>query len=133
MRVLFVCLGNSCRSQMAEAFARACGTGIWEVESAGLMPAHIIAPLTRQVMSEKNIDLGDQFPKPIEWVRPETFDLIVNLSEYDLPQEIGVPVRTWNIRDPIGQNEKVYRQVRDEIERRVLALREELRSSGGPG
>jgi len=118
---------------MAEAFARACGTGIWEVESAGLMPAHIIAPLTRHVMSEKNIDLGDQFPKPIEWVRPETFDLIVNLSEYDLPQEIGVPVRTWNIRDPIGQNEKVYRQVRDEIERRVLALREELRSSGGPG
>ena len=45
-RVLFVCLGNSCRSQMAEGFARAYGQGVWEVESAGLMPATIIAPLT---------------------------------------------------------------------------------------
>jgi len=127
-RILFVCLGNSCRSQMAEGFARAYGNGVWEAESAGMMPATIVAPLTRQVMSEKGIDLGDQFPKPLAWVRPDSFDLIVNLTDLLLPPEITAPVRISEVRDPIGASEKVYRQVRDEIERLVLRLVEEVRS-----
>ncbi len=130
-RVLFVCVGNSCRSQMAEGFARALGEGVWEVESAGLMPATIVAPLTREVMSEKNIDLGEQFPKPLDWVRPETFDWIINLSGYEMPPAGAAEVREWSVRDPIGQSEKVYRQVRDEIGRRVAELLEELRGAGG--
>jgi arsenate reductase (thioredoxin) len=127
MRVLFVCLGNSCRSQMAEAFARAHGEGVWEVESAGLMPATIIAPPVRVVMDERKIDLGDQFPKPLEWVRPESFDLVVNMSGYPLPDGIAAPVREWDVDDPIGCSEKVYRRVRDQIEELVGGLREELR------
>ncbi len=131
IRVLFVCLGNSCRSQMAEGFARFYGRGVWEAESCGLMPATIISPLTREVMEEKGIDLGDQFPKPLEWVQPERFDLIVNLSGCELPGEWAPRVRAWTVRDPIGQSEKVYRQVRDEIETLVLALLEEARQSSG--
>ncbi|MFB3776202.1 MAG: low molecular weight phosphatase family protein [Bryobacteraceae bacterium] len=126
-RILFVCLGNSCRSQMAEGFARVYGEGVWEVESAGLMPAVIIAPPVRVVMDERKIDLGDQFPKPLEWVRLESFDLIVNMSGYPLPDGIGVPVREWNVDDPIGRSEKVYRRVRDQIEGLVRDLLEELR------
>ena len=131
-RVLFVCLGNSCRSQMAEGFARAYGSGVWEVESAGLMSAAGIAPLTRQVMEEEKIDLGDQFPKPIEWTRPDQFDLVVNMSGYDLPREFAAKERRWNVDDPIGCSTKVYRRVRDEIDALVRVLLDEVRASSQP-
>jgi arsenate reductase len=131
-RVLFVCIGNSCRSQMAEGFARAYGQGVWEVESAGLMPATIVAPLTRQVMEEKGIDLGEQFPKPLDWVHPETCDLVVNLCGCTLPETLQASVRDWNVDDPIGRSEKVYRKVRDQIEGLVRALLEEVRGGGPP-
>ena len=126
-RVLFICIGNSCRSQMAEGFARAYGQGVWEVESAGLMPATIIAPLARQVMEEKGIDLGDQFPKPLDWVHPETCDLVVNLCGCPLPEVLQAPVLHWDVDDPIGRSEKVFRKVRDQIEGLVRALVEEVR------
>jgi arsenate reductase (thioredoxin) len=130
IRVLFVCLGNSCRSQMAEGFARAYGKGVWEAESAGIAPATIIAPPTRDVMDEKKIDLGDQFPKPLDWVALNTFNLVVNLSGYPLPDSITSPVREWKVDDPIGSSSKVYRRVRDQIEASVLALLEEARTGG---
>ncbi len=131
-RVLFVCLGNSCRSQMAEGFARHLGAGVWEVESAGLMPATIIAPPVREVMAEKNVDLGGQFPKPIEWMRLRTFDVVVNMSGYPLPETFAGPARHWQVDDPIGQSGKVYRRVRDRIERLVRDLLEEIRAESAP-
>jgi arsenate reductase len=133
-RILFVCLGNSCRSQMAEAFARAFAQGVWEVESAGLVQAISIAPPVRQVMEEKKIDLGDQFPKPLEWVRPEQFDLVVNMSGYPLPEELKVAERRWEVQDPIGGNLKTFRRVRDEIETLVRGLLAEIGSgqAGAP-
>ena len=127
-RVLFVCIGNCCRSQMAEGFARAYGEGVCEVESAGLMPAVSIVPPVREVMAEKAIDLGEQFPKPLDWIRPGTFDLVVNMSGNPLERELGAPVRDWVVEDPIGGSGKVYRRVRDEIESLVKALLEELRA-----
>ncbi|MCC7175532.1 MAG: arsenate reductase ArsC [Bryobacterales bacterium] len=130
-RVLFVCIGNSCRSQMAEAFARHLGAGIWEVESAGLMPAGIIAPPVREVMAEKRIDLGDQFPKPLTWMRRQAFDLVVNMAGCPLPWEWPCPVLKWTVDDPIGQSGKVYRRVRDEIEGLVRGLLDEIRGASG--
>src|ERR1700676_3620098 len=67
-RVLFVCIGNSCRSQMAEGFARAYGSDVMLARSAGLSPALMIAPLTKQVLTEKNINIEDQFPKGLDMV-----------------------------------------------------------------
>ena len=61
--MLFVCIGNSCRSQMAEAFARAYGADIMEVQSAGLSPATYIAPLTKQTLGEHNLNIDDHFPR----------------------------------------------------------------------
>ena len=131
-RVLFVCIGNCCRSQMAEGFARAYGQGVCEVESAGLMPAVGIVPPVREVMEEKKIDLGDQFPKPLEWIRPGTFDLVVNMSGHPLDQTLDAPVRDWEVEDPIGRSGKVYRRVRDQIESLVQALLDELRADDTP-
>jgi arsenate reductase len=112
---------------MAEGFARAYGADVLEVQSAGLAPALAVVPLTHHVMLEKDIDLGDCYPKEIEHVEG-AIDLIVNMSGHDLPSRTAAHVEVWEIRDPIGESDEVFRQVRDEIERRVLDLIERLRS-----
>ena len=61
--MLFVCIGNACRSQMAEGFARAYGGDVMEAASAGLSPAVAVPPDTIRAMDEKNIDIRGQFPK----------------------------------------------------------------------
>jgi arsenate reductase (thioredoxin) len=126
-RVLFLCIGNACRSPMAEGFARAHGSDVLEAPSAGLAPALGVVPLTHHVMLEKNIDLGDCYPKEMEHVEG-AIDLIVNMSGYDLPGHSDAQVEVWDVRDPIGESDEVYRQVRDEIEQRVLELIQRLRS-----
>jgi len=127
--VLFVCVGNVIRSQMAEAFARAYGADVLQPYSAGLMPGSMVAPLARMVMSEKNIDLGDQFPKPFDMMPLERFEIVVNLSGYPLPKPAPGRVVEWKVADPIGGNDKAYRKARDEIENLVMRLILELRSS----
>ncbi|MCS6952796.1 MAG: arsenate reductase ArsC [Bryobacterales bacterium] len=122
MRVLFVCFGNSCRSQMAEGYAKALGSGVWEAESAGLYPAKAVAPLTRAVMAEKGVSLEGHYPKGLEDVRTEDYDLIVNMSGFPLPEPIRTQVVVWEIPDPIGGSVEDYRRTRDEIEQRVKAL-----------
>ena len=90
--VLFVCIGNSCRSQMAEGFARAYGDDILVARSAGTSPAAIIQPLTSQVMALCNVRLDGQFPKGLEILAREHFDVIVNMSGQKLP---ALPVRRF--------------------------------------
>src|SRR5579862_1242830 len=114
-RVLFVCLGNACRSPMAEAFARAYGSDVLEAQSAGLAPALALASLTHAVMLEKNIDLGNFYPKEMSRVQGG-IDLIVNMSGYELQLKNPVPVEEWDVHDPIGDTEEVFRAVRDELE-----------------
>jgi arsenate reductase (thioredoxin) len=127
-RVLFVCIGNAIRSQMAEGFARCYGVDVMTPRSAGLSPAANIMPLTRKVMLDKNIDLGDVFPKSIADHAGEPFDLVINLSGHPLPQkELRAPSRDWKIKDPMGGKEEAYRTTADEIERLVMQLVLELR------
>ncbi len=128
-KVLFLCIGNSCRSQMAEGFARAYGNDIMIPASAGLAPAMGIAPLTRQVMAEKNIDIEDHFPKGAEMLSNVDFDLIVNISGRKLPTKMAARVVDWKIEDPIGKKESVYKTVRDQIEGLVMKLILEMRTS----
>ena len=126
-RVLFVCIGNSCRSQMAEAFARAYGKDVLEPSSAGVYPAIRIAPDTERAMAEKNLTLDGQFPKSIEQVDRSQYDLIVDISGGGLEPEDGPPVRIWNVPDPIVMEYADHRLVRDQLERLVLDLVAELR------
>jgi arsenate reductase len=125
-KVLFLCIGNSCRSQMAEGFARRYGGDVMEVQSAGLAPASIVQPLTRKVMADKNISLDGQFPKDLSAVNVHDCDLVVNMSGTKLSTK-DLLVRDWPVDDPIGCPEEVYVRVRDEIEMGVMQLILELR------
>jgi protein-tyrosine-phosphatase len=98
-----------------------------EPASAGLSPAAIVQPLTKQVMQAKNINIDEQFPKHLSAIDVFGFDLIINMSGANLPVRIPVEVRDWPVEDPIGRSEEVYCMVRDEIEHRVMRLIVELR------
>ena len=125
--VLFLCIGNSCRSQMAEGFGRRYGSDVMECASAGLAPASIVQTMTRQVMEAKNINIDDQYPKDLEQVPLSRFDMVINMSGRQLSTRLPIPVREWKVEDPIGQSEAVYLEVRDQIENLVMQLILELR------
>ena len=118
---------------MAEGFARAYGADVLDPCSAGLGPAPAMPALTIQTMQEKNIDLSEAFPKGLDAIPREGIELIVNLTGSPLPTRLRTPVEQWDVRDPIGQSEKVYRQVRDEIEARVMDLILTTRFANGGG
>ena len=126
-RVLFVCIGNSCRSQMAEAFAKSYGADIMEVHSAGLAPASYIAPLTKQTLGEWNLHIDDHFPKGLDVMQQQSFDVVVNMSGTPLRRP-GARVVDWMVPDPIGQSEDFYRTVATQIEGLVMRLILELRA-----
>jgi len=122
LRVVFVCVGNACRSQMAEAFARVNGGSVLEPASAGLAPAVAIPAETHTVMQEKGIGLDNQTPKPLAVTDFERFDLIVNISGAPLPPAWSARVREWKVPDPIGMSLRFHREVRDQIEALVQGL-----------
>jgi arsenate reductase (thioredoxin) len=126
-----VCIGNSCRSQMAEGFARAYGSDVMLAASAGIAPALTVAADTHRAMKEKNISLDDHFPKSVEQLSKARFDLIVNMSGVELPESLGT-IRTWKVRDPIGTKYDVHCAVRDEIEKLVMNLILEMRRETAP-
>lgn len=126
-RVLFVCIGNACRSQMAEAFAHAYGADVMIPASAGLSPASGIPPDTFDAMAEKALDLKDHFPKHVMQLARAQFDLVVNMSGFDLPFDFKSEVRTWDIEDPVWMRYEEHCAIRDQIERRVMELIIELR------
>lgn len=130
-RVLFVCIGNACRSQMAEGFARAYGADVLIAASAGLAPAMNVARDTRTAMSEKGIDLRDHFPKAIRNLGRAQFDLVVNMSGSDLlPDEVGgAKVIEWDVDDPVFMKYEQHCQVRDQIETLVMQLVLEFRQA----
>jgi len=125
--VLFVCIGNACRSQMAEGFARHYGKDDIDVSSAGLMPMSTVPLLTRRVMLEKNIPIDTQYPKGVELFRQRPFDAIINMSGSALPGGMVGPVDEWVVTDPYGRGEGEYRQVRDDLEDRVMRLLIQMR------
>jgi len=131
IRVLFICIGNSCRSQMAEGFTRHYGSDVTIAASAGLAPAFMVAQDTVRAMDEKNIDIRNQFPKSLKQLGRAQFDLLVNMSGFDLPSEIDTPVRNWDVRDPVAKDYETHCQIRDEIETRVMGLILELRRARG--
>jgi arsenate reductase len=126
-RVLFVCIGNSCRSQMAEAFARAYGGDVVTAASAGLSPAMSVARDTLRAMAERNLDLRDHFPKSIRHLGRAQFDIAVNLSGAPLPGDVAPRVLEWDVDDPIGVSYEEHCDVRDYIERLVMKLVLEIR------
>jgi arsenate reductase (thioredoxin) len=126
-RVLFVCVGNACRSQMAEGFATAYGQDVLVAASAGIAPAFAIPKDTERAMMEKNIDIKGHFPKSIKHLGRAEFDLTVNMSEVDIRPDVGPNVMEWKIEDPYGKSFEHYRHTRDRIELLVMDLIMRLR------
>jgi protein-tyrosine-phosphatase len=130
-RVLFVCIGNSCRSPMAEAIARHHYADVIEPESAGIAPAPIVQPLTYEALQEKGLSLdADQRPRKLEDADWTSADIIINMSGSGiLPLIPGYKGNNliWDVDDPIGRPLAEYRKSRDKIERLVGRLAELLR------
>jgi arsenate reductase len=124
-KIVFVCIGNACRSQMAEGFARTYGSDILDVHSAGLYPAVAVPVETRTSMLERDIDISGQFPKDFRLYPRDYFDLIVNMSGLEINGYENV--HNWPVADPYGSNSRTYRAVRDQIEHLVMDLILELR------
>jgi len=127
-KVLFVCIGNSCRSQMAEAVARHYAADLMEVESAGTSPLGFVAPQTLATLQENGIRSEGHYSKGIDDVRmffqPE---VVVNMSGRRLDGKfVGASVLEWEIEDPYGDDSTTYQMVYTEIEKRVKALADEL-------
>ena len=131
-RVLFVCIGNACRSQMAEGFARTYGSDVMIAASVGLAPATGVAPDTIRAMEEKNIDLRDQFPKSLRQLGRAEFDLIVNMAGFFLPKDFKGRIVDWDVADPIYMDYADHCGVRDRIETLVMKLVMELRTPPRP-
>lgn len=128
--IVFVCVENSCRSQMAEAWARHLGRGRVRAWSAGSRPSGEVNPLARQVMRERGIDLTEAVSKGFEALPEVTWDVVVTMGCGDQCPWLPARARVnWDIPDPKGQPIEVFRRVRDEIERRVRELLEALDSA----
>lgn len=129
---MFLCIGNACRSQMAEGFARTYGKDVMEAASAGLSPAFMVPADTKAVMSEKGIDMSGARPKGLRELGPFKPDMIVNLSgePFSAP---GIEVLEWRVRDPYMGSVEHYREIRDEIEQRVMGLVLALRKRAAAG
>jgi len=118
---------------MAEALARHLAPDLIEASSAGLYPAQIIQPETIQVLAERGLKLEPRNPQSMLLMDPTGIDLVVNMSGAPLGHllySFGGHEILWKIKDPIGQPISVYRNVRDQIEKKLLELINELQKSG---
>jgi arsenate reductase len=128
-KVMFVCKKNSCRSQMAEGFAKNLGQGKIEVTSSGL-EASRVHPTAIEIMQEIGIDISDQTSKPLSDFQAEDYDGVISLCGcgVNLPQEwvLQEIFEDWQLDDPDGQPLETFRRVRNEIKQRVETLIEKL-------
>src|SRR4030067_1068483 len=123
-KVLFICLGNSCRSIMAEAIARhRCGDR-WEAASAGLSPLGFVAPETLQVLAEMGVNPAGLHSKGLGDFGLTEDRLLVNLTEHSLkgriPTAYTARVRNRPVLDPYGGSLPVYRRSRDAIQQVII-------------
>ncbi|MFH9224382.1 arsenate reductase ArsC [Streptomyces lydicus] len=126
--VLFVCVHNAGRSQMAAAFLTHLGGDQVEVRSAGSAPADTVNPAVVEAMAEVGIDLSAQTPKILTTEAVHASDVVITMGCGDAcPIFPGKQYLDWKLDDPAGQGVDAVRPIRDEIERRIHGLLIELR------
>ncbi len=126
--VLFVCVHNAGRSQMAAGFLRELGAGRIEVRSAGSMPASEINRVAVEAMAEVGIDIAGEQPKVLTTDAVQDSDVVITMGCGDAcPFFPGKRYEDWKLDDPAGQGIDAVRPIRDEIRRRVEALVADLR------
>ena len=130
--VLFVCVHNAGRSQMAQGWLRHLAADAIEVRSAGSEPADQINPVAVEAMREVGIDITAEQPKILTVDAVRDSDVVITMGCGDTcPIFPGKRYEDWDLTDPAGQPIEIVRQVRDEIRGRVQALVDELSSTSG--
>ena len=125
--VLFVCVHNAGRSQMAAGFLTALAGDTIEVRSAGSAPADTVNPAAVEAMAEVGIDISDQTPTILTFDTVETSDVVITMGCGDVcPTFPGVSYRDWKLDDPAGKGVDAVRPIRDDIKTRIQALIAEL-------
>jgi arsenate reductase (thioredoxin) len=125
--VLFVCVRNAGRSQMAAALLAHRGRGRVHVRSAGTDPAEAINPAVVEALAELGLDTGKEFPKPLTDEAVQAADVVVTMGCGDAcPIYPGKRYEDWELDDPEGRSLEDVRRIRDEIDARVSALVREL-------
>ncbi|HEX7590252.1 MAG TPA: arsenate reductase ArsC [Demequinaceae bacterium] len=125
--VLFVCVHNAGRSQMAAGWLEALGSGRVRVLSAGSMPANRVNPVAVEAMAEVGIDIGSNQPKVLTDGAVQESDVVVTMGCGDAcPFYPGKRYEDWKLDDPAGQNLEAVRPIRDKIRERIEALLESL-------
>jgi arsenate reductase (thioredoxin) len=128
--VLFVCVHNAGRSQMAAALLDRLGGGRVRVRSAGSEPARSLNPTVVEAMREVGIDISREFPKPLSDASIRAADVVITMGCGDAcPIYPGKRYEDWDLEDPAGKDLGTVRLIRDEIEVRVTRLLEELAGS----
>ena len=121
--VLFVCVHNAGRSQMAAGLTRFRSEGRIRVRSAGSAPAEEINPKAVAALEELGIDVTDEFPKPLTDEGVRAADVVITMGCGDAcPIYPGKRYEDWELDDPAGQDLETVRRIRDEIDGRVRAL-----------
>ncbi|WP_018545288.1 arsenate reductase ArsC [Streptomyces sp. LaPpAH-108] len=130
--VLFVCVHNAGRSQMAAAFLTHLAQGRIEVRSAGSAPADTVNPAVVQAMAETGIDISAEIPKILTPEAVQLSDVVITMGCGDTcPYFPGKRYLDWQLPDPAGQGVAAVRPIRDEIRERVRGLIEELGGEHG--
>ena len=129
--VLFVCVHNSGRSQMAAGLVKLRSEGRIHVRSAGSDPGEQINPAVTAAMDEWGIDLSQEFPKPLTDEFVKAADVVITMGCGDAcPIYPGKRYEDWELDDPAGQPVEVVRRIRDDIDARVQQLLAELVPAG---
>ena len=125
--ILFVCVHNAGRSQMAAVLADHLAAGKVHVRSAGSAPVSEINPRVVEAMDELSLDLSQEFPKPLTDDVVQAADVVITMGCGDAcPLYPGKRYLDWEVDDPAGQPLEVVRRIRDEIRERVLGLLTEM-------
>ena len=126
-RVAFICVGNSCRSQMAEGFTKHYGSDVLEVYSAGTEPADAVNPDAVLVMKEAGIDISSQYPKLLKDIPPQ-LDIVVTMGcNVQCPFIPSKHREDWGLEDPVGKPVEEFRKIRDTIGENVKQLVEKIK------
>ena len=130
-QVLFVCVHNAGRSQMAAGWLRSLAGDAVEVRSAGSLPADRVNPAAVEAKAEVGIDITDQRPKVLTPDAVEASDVVITMGCGDVcPVFPGTRHLDWELEDPAGRGVESVRPIRDEIERRIRGLLVELSTAG---